>query len=141
MNALEHEVIWQEMYRRSLDFARSGTFLAGLSAIDIALWDIKGKHFGLPIHTLLGGKKSHKIMPYATGLYYTRTSDLKSKLVNEAEVYAKQGFKAIKMKVGLGVEQDVEYVKAVRDAIGPEIKLMVDSNHAFSLKEALEVSL
>ena len=54
MNALEHEVIWQEMYRRSLDFARSGTFLAGLSAIDIALWDIKGKHVGLPIHTLLG---------------------------------------------------------------------------------------
>ena len=54
MNPLEHEVVWQEMYRRSLDFARSGTFLAGLSAIDIALWDIKGKHFGLPIHTLLG---------------------------------------------------------------------------------------
>ena len=79
-------------------------------------------------------------MPYATGLYYTRTPDLKAKLVNEAKEYAQQGFKAIKMKVGLGVDQDVEYVKAIRKAIGPDIKLMVDSNHAFSLKEALEVS-
>ena len=43
MNALEHETVWQEMYRRSLDFARKGTFMAGLSAIDIALWDIKGQ--------------------------------------------------------------------------------------------------
>ena len=86
------------MYRRSLDFARSGTFLAGLSAIDIALWDIKGKHFSLPIHTLLGGQKSKKILPYATGLYFTKTENLKGKLVDEALEYARQGFKAIKMK-------------------------------------------
>ena len=126
------------MYRRSLDFARSGTFLAGLSAIDIALWDIKGKHFSLPIHTLLGGQKCEKILPYATGLYFTRTEDLKGKLIDEALSYSRQGFKAIKMKVGLGVEKDVEHVKAIRKAIGSEIKLMVDSNHAFSYKEALE---
>ena len=126
------------MYRRSLDFARSGTFLAGLSAIDIALWDIKGKHFSLPIHTLLGGQKSKKILPYATGLYFTKTENLKGKLVDEALEYARQGFKAIKMKVGLGVEKDVEHVKAIRKAIGSDIKLMVDSNHAFSYKEALE---
>ena len=128
------------MYRRSLDFARSGTFLAGLSAIDIALWDIKGKHLGLPIHTLLGGQKHAKILPYATGLYFTRTVNLTSKLIDEALTYAKQGFRAIKMKVGLGVEQDLEHVQAIRKAIGPDIKLMIDSNHAFSYKEALDLA-
>ena len=71
LDALEHETVWNVMYQRSLDFARKGTFLAGLSAIDIALWDIKGKHFKLPIWALLGGAKSDKIQPYATGLYFT----------------------------------------------------------------------
>ena len=45
-NPLHNEALWSEMYQRSLDFGRRGIFLAGLSAIDIALWDIKGKHFG-----------------------------------------------------------------------------------------------
>ena len=86
MDALEHEAVWQVMYRRSLDFARRGTFTAGLSAIDIALWDIKGKHFGLPIHSLLGGKKTDVIQPYATGLYFTGKTrhGLMEKLVKEA---------------------------------------------------------
>ena len=92
MNALEHETVWQEMYRRSLDFARKGTFMAGLSAIDIALWDIKGKYFGLPICSLLGGQKSKFIKPYATGLYFTHGGDLMQKLIDEAKIYKTQGF-------------------------------------------------
>ena len=99
MDALEHETIWHVMYRRSLDFARRGTFTAGLSAIDIALWDIKGKHFGLPVHTLLGGKKTDVIQPYATGLYFTgKTREgLVEKLIKEAVMYRDQGFKALKV--------------------------------------------
>ena len=100
MDALEHEAVWQVMYRRSLDFARRGTFTAGLSAIDIALWDIKGKHFGLPIHSLLGGKKTDVIQPYATGLYFTGKTrhGLMEKLVKEAVMYRDQGFKALKVR-------------------------------------------
>ena len=116
MNALEHENVWQVMYRRSLDFARRGVFLAGLSAIDIALWDIKGKYFGLPIVALLGGQKFPHIKPYATGLYFTHggnAADLKQKLVDEAMLYKRQGFKALKMKVGLSLAQDVEHVQGV----------------------------
>ncbi|TLX78227.1 mandelate racemase/muconate lactonizing enzyme family protein [Labilibacter sediminis] len=136
MNALEHETVWQMMYRRSLDYARRGVILAALSAIDIALWDIKGKHFRLPVSSLLGGRKREKIKPYATGLYFTQCENQKQELVDEAVDYQQQGFKGLKMKVGLGIARDVEYVSAIRKAIGDDMELMIDSNHAYSLKEA-----
>lgn len=139
--ALEHETIWQEMYLRSLDFGRSGIFQAAVSAIDVALWDLKGKILNQPVSVLLGGVKNPEIHPYATGLYFERVDDLEKKLVDEALLYKGQGFKAIKMKVGLGIEPDIKYVKAVREAIGNDIKLMIDANHAYSYKEALELAL
>jgi D-galactarolactone cycloisomerase len=139
LNALDHEVAWQQMYLRSLDYARRGVLLAALSAIDIALWDIKGKHFGLPVSALLGGRKTEDIKPYATGLYFSNGGDLKEKLVNEAISYKEQGFYGIKMKVGLGIARDAEYVTAIRKAIGEEVELMIDSNHAYSLKEAVQL--
>lgn len=139
LNALDHEIAWQQMYLRSLDFARRGVLLAALSAIDIALWDIKGKHFNLPVSTLLGGRKNEYIKPYATGLYFSNGGDLKEKLVNEAISYKEQGFQGIKMKVGLGIAKDAEYVAAIRKAIGEEVELMIDSNHAYSLREAKQL--
>lgn len=139
MNALEHENVWQQMYLRSLDYARRGVVLAALSSIDIALWDIKGKHFGLPVSTLLGGRKNEYIKPYATGLYFTKCNDLKQKLIEEALDYKEQGFKGIKMKVGLGISKDVEYTTAIKKAIGDDVELMIDSNHAYSLMEARQL--
>ncbi|NIJ45320.1 D-galactarolactone cycloisomerase [Wenyingzhuangia heitensis] len=140
-NAIENECIWQEMYLRSLDFGRSGVFQAAVSAIDVALWDLKGKILNQPVSVLLGGVKNPEIHPYATGLYFERVENLEKKLVDEALSYKNEGFKAIKMKVGLGIEQDTHYVKAVREAIGDDIKLMIDANHAYSYKEALELAL
>ena len=139
MDALDHENVWQQMYLRSLDFARRGVLLAALSAIDIALWDLKGKYFNLPVSSLLGGKKSEYVKPYATGLYFSTGGDLKEKLVQEAIIYKDQGFKGIKMKVGLGIAEDVENTTAVRKAIGDDVELMIDSNHAYSLKEAIQL--
>ena len=139
MDALDHEIVWQHMYLRSLDYARRGVMLAALSAIDIALWDIKGKHFGLPVSSLLGGRKNEFVKPYATGLYFSNGGDLKEKLAEEALLYKEQGFKGVKMKVGLGIEKDVEYTTAIKKAIGDEVELMIDSNHAYSLKEALQL--
>jgi D-galactarolactone cycloisomerase len=136
-NILDTENIWQKMYLRSLDYARKGILLSALSAIDVALWDIKGKYLNLPVSTLLGGRKREKILPYATGLYFTDGENLTKKLVAEALDYKKQGFKAIKMKVGLGVKEDTFNVTKVREAIGNDIELMIDSNHAFSLKESV----
>ncbi|MEM7370252.1 MAG: mandelate racemase/muconate lactonizing enzyme family protein [Bacteroidota bacterium] len=137
---LEQETLWFDMYRKTLDYARRGILVASISALDIALWDLKGKILDLPVSTLLGGRHRSRVMPYATGLYFSQTDHLTDELVDEAREYVAQGFQAIKMKVGLGINKDVAHVKAVREAIGDSVKLMVDSNHAYSLREAVELS-
>ncbi|GGZ83577.1 mandelate racemase/muconate lactonizing enzyme family protein [Algibacter mikhailovii] len=137
---LMNEVIWNKMYRKTLDFARRGVLMASVSAIDIAIWDLKGKLLGLPVSTLLGGAHRDKIQPYATGFYFMDHKNPARDFVKEAELYLSQGFKAMKMKVGLGIEADVKNVKMLRETIGPDIKLMVDSNHAYTLREATELS-
>ena len=77
---------------------------------------------------------------YATGLYFEEGADLEKTLTEEARMYVDQGYQAIKMKVGLGVQEDLKYVQAVRQAIGPDIQLMIDSNHAYSRSEALSLA-
>ncbi len=135
---LDNEIIWHDMFRRSIDYARKGILLSALSAIDIALWDIKGKYLKQPISTLLGGRKREKVQVYATGLYFTHNvKDMQKTLAEEAIMYKEQGYSALKMKVGLGIQTDVKNVTAVRNAIGPKMKLAVDSNHAYVLREAL----
>lgn len=134
---LQVEAIWNKMHLRALDYARRGVLVAAISAIDIALWDLRGKLLGQPVSVLLGGRRREKIKVYATGLYFIETDDLVGKLVDEAQTYASQGFRAIKMKVGLGVETDLRHARAVRQAIGGDVELMVDANHGYSLSEAL----
>ncbi|TGV01881.1 mandelate racemase/muconate lactonizing enzyme family protein [Flavivirga rizhaonensis] len=139
-NVLENEVVWNTMYRKTLDFARRGILVASMSAIDIAVWDLKGKLLNLPISTLLGGAHRSKVRPYATGLYFTDHKNPTKTFEKEAKLYISQGFKAMKMKVGLGIKEDVKNVKLMREIIGPEIQLMVDSNHAYTLREATELA-
>ncbi|MEM6629548.1 MAG: mandelate racemase/muconate lactonizing enzyme family protein [Bacteroidota bacterium] len=139
-NPLETEAIWEIMYRRTLDFARRGVLVSAISAMDIALWDAKGKILDQPVHRLLGGKKRDFVIPYATGMYFSQSEQLGDLLAEEARSYVAQGFKAMKMKVGLGIEEDIFQVRKVREAIGPEVKLMIDSNHAYNLREAIRLS-
>ncbi len=134
---LQVEAVWQKMHLRALDYARRGVLVAAISAIDIALWDLRGKLLGQPVSVLLGGRRREQVKVYATGMYFVETDDLTSKLVEEARLYASQGFHALKMKAGLGVDTDVKHVRAVRAAIGADMQLMVDANHAYSLSEAL----
>ena len=140
MNPLDSDVIWSTLFRRVHDYGRSGVFVSAISAIDIALWDIKGKYHKLPVSTLLGGSYRKKIRAYATGLYFSDSETLTDDLCNEAMEYVNEGFKSIKMKVGLNIKSDVNNVKAVRNTIGPDIELMIDSNHAYSYDEALKLS-
>ncbi len=141
-NPLETETIWSIMYGRTLDFARRGILVSAMSAIDVALWDLKGKILQQPIHLLLGGKKRDRITPYATGMYFSANinEDQGALLAQEAKQYVGLGYKAMKMKVGLGIDKDIENVKMVREAIGPEIKLMIDANHAYNLREAVQLA-
>ena len=138
-NPIEQETLWFEMYRKTLDFARRGVLMASLSALDIALWDLKGKILGLPVSVLLGGQYRQRVMPYATGLYFSDDDRLSEKLAAEAKEYVRQGFRAIKMKVGLSIEQDIQHIKYVRKAIG-DTPLMIDANHAYSLREATRLA-
>jgi len=137
---LKNDLVWHQMYRKTLDYARRGILVASMSAIDIAIWDLKGKILGVPVSTLLGGAHRDKIKPYATGLYFTSHTDPSKEFEAEVNKYISQGFKAIKMKVGLGIEEDYKNVKKVRGIIGDDIELMIDANHAYSLREAVSLS-
>ena len=139
-NPLETETIWNIMYRRTLDFARRGVLVSAMSAIDVALWDIKGKIMQQPVHLMLGGKKRDYIVPYATGMYFTNGGNQVEALIKEARQYVVMGFKAVKMKVGLDPKQDLEHVRVVRKAIGDDIDLMIDANHAYNLREAVQLA-
>ena len=136
---LRTEFLWQMIYARLRDHGQKGAVIQGLSGIDIALWDIKGKHFGVPVHRLLGGPLRSEVQAYATGLYRRKSGDPLRYLAEEATGYVADGFKAVKLKVGFGVEEDVAVTRAVREAIGPDIALMVDANHAYDAVAAIRL--
>ncbi len=136
---LRSEYLWHELYARYRDHGQKGVVIQGLSGIDIALWDLKGKYLGQPVHRLMGGPVRDKVKAYATGLYRRDRPDHTAYLCEEALESRALGFQAMKLKVGFGVEDDVRAVHAVRAAIGPEIGLMIDANHAYDAVEAIRL--
>jgi D-galactarolactone cycloisomerase len=134
------EVVWEDLYNRIKDYGATGFAITAISGIDIALWDVIGRALGKPIHKLIGGAHRTELTAYATGLYFTDMDRLVPEAVEEAEGYAKQGFRAIKMKIGLGDPKlDLARVAAVREAIGPDIRLAVDANHCFTVPQAIRL--
>ena len=136
---LRTDVLWQTIYARLRDHGQKGVVIQGLSGIDIALWDIKGKHFGVPAHQLLGGAARKEVQAYATGLYRRKSGDPLKYLPEEAAGYAAEGFRAVKLKVGFGIAEDAAVTRAVREAIGPDVALMVDANHAYDAVAAIRL--
>jgi D-galactarolactone cycloisomerase len=136
---LRTDFLWQTIYARLRDHGQKGVIIEGLSGIDIALWDIKGKHFGVPVHRLLGGPLRNEVQAYATGLYRRKSGDPLRYLAEEAAGYVAEGFKAVKLKVGFGVAEDAAVTRAVREAIGPDVALMVDANHAYDAVAAIRL--
>ena len=134
------EVVWEDLYNRIKDYGAQGFSITALSGVDIALWDIIGRAVDKPIHKLIGGAHRTQLTAYATGLYFIDMDRLVEEAVEEAVEYAEQGFRAIKMKIGLGDPAlDLRRVKAVRDAIGPDVKLAVDANHCFTVPQAIRL--
>lgn len=136
-------VIWEQLYAYVRDWSRAGTGMEALSALDIALWDIVGKALAQPVCALLGGAHRDRLVAYATGGYYRggreRWADTGA-LAGEARSYVAAGFRALKMKIGLlSPAQDLARVRAVRDALGPDVPLMVDANHAYAPHAAIAV--
>src|SRR5690242_13113053 len=142
------EGLWQKMFARTRQFGRRGLVMQAMSGIDIALWDIAGKVANLPLYRLFGGCRD-RVEAYASGGFYQegKTAD---DLAGEAEGYRARGFKGMKMKIGrnpstgthlrqligqaefceVDPSEDLARVAAVRQALGPKAKLMVDVNCA-----------
>jgi L-alanine-DL-glutamate epimerase-like enolase superfamily enzyme len=132
---LRVENLWYKMWVPKL-VGRRGPSTQAISAIDIALWDIRAKAAGIPLYTLLGGGKD-RIPVYIAGGYYEEGKDLAA-LAGEMRDYVAMGARAVKMKVGArSIEEDAKRVEAVRKAVGDEVKVMVDANCAYSVHEAI----
>ena len=126
-DALESERLWAEMYRQSIQAGRRGAALRAISAIDIALWDLRGKAAKMPVMQLLG-VHSTSLRCYATGGYY-REGQTEDELVREMAGYVEQGFTAVKLKVGkLAASKDAARMRAVRRELGDGIDLLLDAN-------------
>jgi D-galactarolactone cycloisomerase len=128
------------MYNRTRDHGRKGVAVEAISGIDIALWDLKGKALGLPVHRLLGGPIRARLQAYATGFYRTRAPDQRAMLVAEAERHVADGFAAFKLKLGFGVADDIKLCEAVRKRVGDRIAIMVDANHAYDAAAATRLA-
>src|SRR5437763_4914254 len=151
------ERLWQKMFARTRQFGRRGVVMNAISGIDIALWDIAGKVAKLPLYRLLGGCRD-RVEAYASGGFYREGKSVDD-LAGEAEGYRARGFKGMKMKVGrnpstqtnlrhladhaelceVDPEEDIARVAAARRALGPQAKLMVDVNCAWSPSFAIEM--
>ncbi len=132
--------LWQRMFAMQYN-ANVAVGMGGsaISAVDTALWDIAGKALGQPVYQLLGGRVREKVAVYATGLYYTE-GEFPTRLLDEARGYVEAGFKGMKTKVGgLPMDEDVRRVAALREAVGADIRLMVDANQAYNAASAIRM--
>ncbi len=130
------ERIWDKMYRQWRKPVAKGAVIQAIGAVDIALWDIIGKALGKPTYQVLGGF-TDRVRVYAAGGYYEEGKST-ADLAREMEGHVSEGFRAVKMKIGgepLAV--DVERVRAVRQAIGPNIDLLIDANNKWNAYEAI----
>ncbi len=163
MNPLDHEIIWDKLYRSTFWGQNGGPVIfSGISAIDIALWDIKGKYYNAPLYQLLGGKRRSKLRTYASQLQFSWGDDIVPQLspedyAREARKAVAEGYDAIKIdfftftpegdkygdedRLGLlspaYVKVIEDRIKAVREAIGPDVDIIME-NHSFT--DALSAS-
>jgi D-galactarolactone cycloisomerase len=136
---LATDALWLHLYNTFRDSGQKGLVVNAISGIDIALWDLKGHHFETPVHVLMGGPLRREVRAYATGTYRLRSGDPLDYIVREVKGYVGEGFPAVKLKIGFGVKKDETLIRAVREAIGPDIGLMLDANHGFDALEAIEL--
>jgi L-alanine-DL-glutamate epimerase-like enolase superfamily enzyme len=130
------EAIWQDLWRSTITGGRGGVTMMAQSAIDIALWDVVGKAAGLPLHRLWGHHRS-EIPIYGSGCFRGSRGD---GMIAKARHFVAQGYKAIKMQVAhIGdVRTDIDNVRRMRDALGPDIEIMIDVNMGWSADVAIQ---
>ena len=144
-NPLDNERLWSKMFGLTYQkgWSQIGAtrqqILAAMAAVDIALWDIKGKAANMPVWRLLGGYRN-TVPCYVTGGYYQDGKTIDD-LTAECKSYVETGYNAIKLKIGgVSVEEDVDRVTAVREAVGPDIDIMVDVNEGYDVRTAIRAA-
>ncbi len=138
-NPWDVEFLWQQMFRKTMAFGRTGIGMAAISAVDIALWDVLGKSAKQPVYRLLGGKTKARIPVYASRLYSIELAELAA----EAKRYKDEGYKAMKLRFGwgptdgaAGMHRNVGLVRTIREAVGEEIDVMADAYMGWTLDYA-----
>ena len=144
--AIQVADLYERMYRAGYYFGRTGIFSCATSAVEMALWDIAGKHFGAPVYALLGGRVSKGITPFPSLKGFKKetrealipayasmqTFGTPEEVAAVAKTAVVAGFKSIKLH-----QVDIASVKAVRETVGEEIEITVDANGFFNPLEAL----
>lgn len=153
------ERLWQLMYIRSRQHGRSGILMHAIGGIDIALWDIIAKSLDQPLYRILGGFRD-RLPAYGSGGFY-QEGKTNQDLADECRSFVEQGYKAIKIKAGrnrinntfapiemtanntletVTLREELERIRVVREAIGPDIPLMVDASCNWDTKTAIKMA-
>ena len=133
------EVLWEEMYNTTRPYGQGGSAVNAISGVDIALWDVIGKTLNKPIHSLIGGAFRTEVAPYATGFYRVANGKYPEDAIKEAHDYVDSGFEAFKLKIGFGIEEDIEFIRSIRNAIGGNVKIMADANGVYNTAAARRI--
>ncbi len=137
---LDIDVLWERMYSTMrLRGHLSGFLLEAISGVDLALWDLAGKALGIPACKLLGGAYRDRVKVYASGLPGLKTAGdttARQQLQDDARALVRQGFRAIKLAIGFGVEADVDSVSTACEAVGDQITLFCDAAGNYDVDQA-----
>lgn len=130
----EISALWHDMMRATHMWGRRGVETYALSGIDMALWDLLGKITEQPVHRLLGTYKP------SVRAYFAPSLKDADKSVTEAVAAVNAGYTAVKLRVERDLKEAVHLVESVRDAVGPDVDLMVDANMAYDRRGALALA-
>lgn len=135
MDPFEVESLAERSYTDPYHFGGDVVVQSAVSAIDVACWDIIGQSVDRPVHRLLGGTHCEELTPYASTMYFTESERPIEQPVREA---VEAGFTAAKIKIGAGLESDIERVRTAREILGTDADLMVDMNGNYRPHQALK---
>ena len=136
-NVFENAFLWSKMLDAVRNIGSRGVAANAISAVDVALWDLKAKLLNVPL-CYLWGMEREKVPIYGSGGFTSYTDD---QLISQFEGWKKEGISKFKMKVGRHPEKDLERVKLARKVIGDSDELFVDANGAYTLKQALNLAV
>jgi L-alanine-DL-glutamate epimerase-like enolase superfamily enzyme len=125
------EALVDLMHRGTMIYGRRGLAMFAISGVEIALWDLVGRALGAPVHALLGGAVRSRLPAYGSLLRY----DSPDHVARACTHFAARGFRMLKLH-----QTDVASVRAARDALGPEIELMLDTNCPWSPADAIRMA-